>query len=95
MEIQLREGATENIASSDHEVFIVEDILDFQGSPNKKPPWRFLNKWLGYDQTENTGEPWSNVRNLKSPRRFFRETNRSSTFHQVKRHINYHLALRY
>ena len=54
------------LAAADHEEFIVERILDMKGNPRKKKTLQFLVEWKGYDDSENTWEPWSNVRNLEA-----------------------------
>jgi hypothetical protein len=54
------------LAAADHDEFIVEKILDMRGDPKRKKSLEFLVKWHGYDDDENTWEPWSHVRHLKA-----------------------------
>ena len=37
-------------------------ILKHKGKPTKRSSLKFLVKWVGYDDSHNTWEPWSNVR---------------------------------
>lgn len=51
-----------DIARRDYLEFFVESIVKFQGSFDKLTSLRFLVKWLGYDESHNTWEPWKNLR---------------------------------
>ena len=42
--------------------FIVDEIRAHKGNWNKVSEMSFLVKWTGYDEDENTWEPWANVR---------------------------------
>jgi hypothetical protein len=53
-----------SIAASDHNEYEVEAILDHKGNPKKKNTLFFKVKWKGYDISEATWEPWSNVQQL-------------------------------
>lgn len=54
----------EGLAAADHDEFVVEEILDFRGNPKRKTTGEFLLKWKGYDDSENTWEPWKTVKEL-------------------------------
>jgi hypothetical protein len=51
-----------DIARREYLEFFVEKILDMTGDLKKVSTLSFLVKWLGYDDTYNTWEPWKNVR---------------------------------
>jgi hypothetical protein len=42
--------------------FMVEEILDYRGDPKRRTEMEFLVKWAGYDDSENSWEPWKNLR---------------------------------
>lgn len=46
------------VALQDNQEFIVEKILDHEGTIMNKTQMRFLVKWLGFDDTANSWEPW-------------------------------------
>lgn len=52
------------VAAADDSVFYVEAIRDHLPKGYKRPrkgDLKFLVKWFGYDETENTWEPWSEL----------------------------------
>jgi len=53
-----------NLARTDHNEYVVESIVDHQGDPRKKKTLMFKVKWLGYDDSECTWEPYSHVSQL-------------------------------
>ena len=46
------------VALQDNEEFIVEKILEHQGSIQDKTKMRFLVKWQGFSEESNSWEPW-------------------------------------
>ena len=53
------------IARAEQQEFLVENILAHRktpGSNNKRTDFEFLVKWRGYDEANNTWEPWEFVR---------------------------------
>ena len=53
------------VAAADIGEFYVEAIVDHKPKGFKRPPraeLKFLIKWLGYDASENSWEPWKNLR---------------------------------
>ena len=50
------------VANKDYNVYDIESILKHKGKPTKRSSLQFLVKWVGYDNSHNTWEPWSNVR---------------------------------
>ena len=51
------------IAMCDEQFYEVEKVLDHRGQFNKKDILFFKVKWLGYNDGDNTWEPWKNLRN--------------------------------
>jgi hypothetical protein len=49
------------VANKDYNVFDVESILKHKGKPTRSS-LQFLVKWVGYDDTHNSWEPWKNLR---------------------------------
>ena len=49
----------EEIAYRDDQSFTVENVLLHRGDTKKNSTLEFLIKWQGYDDSENTWEPWS------------------------------------
>ena len=47
-----------DIARRDNLEFYVERVISFVGDIRKASSLIFLVKWLGYDETHNTHEPW-------------------------------------
>ena len=50
-----------DVARRDHLEFYVEKIISYKGDIRKVTTLTFLVKWLGYDDTHNTFEPWKNL----------------------------------
>ena len=42
--------------------FVIEQILDHRGDPKRRTDMEFLVKWEGYADSENSWEPWKNLR---------------------------------
>jgi Chromo (CHRromatin Organisation MOdifier) domain len=54
-----------DIARRDHFEFFVEKILEFNGDCSKVSSLQFKVKWLGYDETYNSWEPRSALRDTE------------------------------
>ncbi len=63
----------QTLAAADHEEFVVEEVLDYKGNIKNKKSLKFLIKWLGYDLTESTWEPWASVKKLSALDDFLRK----------------------
>jgi hypothetical protein len=61
------------IRDSDH--YIVERILQHKGNPRLKKTLEFLVLWKGYDQSEASWVPWSNVRTNSRLHEYLRHNN--------------------
>ena len=82
-----------DIARRDNLEFYVEKIITLEGGIRKVSSLTFLVKWLGYEDTDNTYEPWSGMRdnvklheflireNLKNliPRKYLLNSSTSAT----------------
>ena len=64
-----------DIARRDYLEFFVEKVLDMAGDPKKVTTLKFLIKWLGYDDTHNTWEPWKEVRDVEILHQYLRANN--------------------
>ena len=51
-----------DIARRDYLEYFVEGIISHEGNPKKLTSLSFLVKWLGYDASWNSWEPWANLR---------------------------------
>jgi hypothetical protein len=64
-----------DIARRDYMEFFIEAIISHVG--NKKAPstMRFCVKWLNYDSSHNSWEPWKSMRNTDQLHKYLRENN--------------------
>jgi hypothetical protein len=53
-----------DVSRKDYLEFFIESILQHRGDPKRLSTIEFKIKWLGYDETYNSWEPWANVREL-------------------------------
>ena len=51
-----------DVAIRDNDEYVIETILQHRGDPKQLRSLTFLVKWLGYPDSENSWEPWSNLR---------------------------------
>jgi Chromo (CHRromatin Organisation MOdifier) domain len=51
-----------DVARRDYMEFLVETIIDHRGNIKRKTDLEFLVSWLGYDDRDNSWEPYSNLR---------------------------------
>jgi hypothetical protein len=66
-----------DIARRDYLEFFVEKGLDMTGDPKRVTTLRLLTKWLGYDDTNNTWEPYKEVRDVEILHTYLRTNNLS------------------
>ena len=59
-----------DVARKDYLEFFIESITDLEGSFDKLATLRFRIKWLGYNETHNTWEPWKNLRKTTALHQF-------------------------
>ena len=60
----LRTNPTD-VARIDYLEFFIVEILQYKGDIKKLSTLQFKIKWLGYDETYNTWEPWANLREME------------------------------
>ena len=53
-----------DIARKDYLEFFVEKILGMTGDAKRVNTLKFEIKWLGYDDSYNSWEPWKNIRDV-------------------------------
>jgi hypothetical protein len=51
-----------DIAMRDNDEYVIEAILAHDGDLKQLRTLKFLVKWLGYPDSENTWEPWKTLR---------------------------------
>ena len=54
-------------ARRDYMEFVVEKVLKHSGDTKKPTAMSFQVKWLNYDDTHNSWEPWNNLRLCEAP----------------------------
>ena len=68
----------QDVARHDYLEFFVEKILAHKGNFRRKASLEFQVKWVGYDDSRNTWEPYSALRDLKPLHEYLSETNLKS-----------------
>ena len=53
------------IAAKEQEEFLVEEIVAHGGNNNLKSTLKFRVRWLGFDSSSDSWEPWKNFRDTK------------------------------
>ena len=51
-----------DVSRRDYMEFFIESIVQHRGHVRRKTEMKFLVKWLNYDESHNTWEPWANLR---------------------------------
>ena len=51
-----------DIARRDYMEFFIESIVTHKGNSRRKKDFKFLVKWLNFDESHNTWEPWESLR---------------------------------
>jgi Chromo (CHRromatin Organisation MOdifier) domain len=60
----LRTNPTD-VSRKDYLEFFIETILQHTGDIKRLSTLQFKVKWLGYDETYNSWEPWANLREME------------------------------
>ena len=60
------------VAMADDQEFEIEDIIAHRGNLNQKSTLEFRVRWLGYDESADTWEPWKNVRTTEQLHRYLK-----------------------
>jgi transposase InsO family protein len=55
----------QDVASRDKKEFIIDHIVSHTGDFKSKKTLQFLVKWLGYEDSENSYEPWKELKNTE------------------------------
>jgi hypothetical protein len=58
------------VAQVDKDAYVVEEILSHRGSPRRKRSMTFCVRWAGHDSSEDTWEPWENVKDCEALDRY-------------------------
>ena len=51
-----------DVARRDYMEFFIESIIRHKGNSRRKSEMKFFIKWLNYDDTHNSWEPWESRR---------------------------------
>jgi hypothetical protein len=62
-----------DIARRDYLEFFVEKIISMTGEPKRVRTLKFLVKWVGYDDSHNSIEPWANLRDVDVLHNYLRQ----------------------
>ena len=54
-----------DVSRKDYLEFFIETILQHTGDPKRLSTLQFKIKWLGYDESYNSWEPWANLREME------------------------------
>ena len=54
-----------DVARKDYLEFFIESIISHNGQINRLSSLKFKVKWLGYDESHNSFEPWKNLRDTE------------------------------
>ena len=77
-----------DVSRKDYLEFFIESILSHSGNPKRISTLQFKIKWLGYDETYNSWEPWSSLREMEVLHLYLIEHNMSNIIPR-KFKINY------
>ena len=64
-----------DIARRDYMEFFIEKILEHRGNLKRKTDLQFLVKWLGYEDQNNSWEPYSELRDSEQLHQYLLENN--------------------
>jgi hypothetical protein len=73
----------QEVAAHDDEEFLVEAVLEHKGDFHKKSTLEFKVRWLGYDQSYDTWEPWKNLMHVDKLHEYLRTQNQSKLIPKV------------
>jgi hypothetical protein len=51
------------VAMQDQQEFLIDKIVEHRGDRKKRTEMEFKVRWFGYDESEDTWEPWKHLRN--------------------------------
>ena len=64
-----------DVARRDYLEFFIEEVLDMTGDIKRISSLDFNVKWVGFDDTYNSWEPWKNVRDTDAVHKYLRANN--------------------
>ena len=64
-----------DVARKDYLEFFIEKVLDIKGDIKKLKTLEFQIKWLEYDDSYNSWEPWANIRTVAIVHEYLRTNN--------------------
>jgi Chromo (CHRromatin Organisation MOdifier) domain len=64
-----------DVARKDYLEFFVEAVLAHTGLSDRISTLKFHIKWLGYDESHNSWEPWSNLKDMEILHRYLIQKN--------------------
>ena len=64
-----------DVARKDYLEFFIEEVLYHTGQTDRISTLRFKIKWLGYDESYNSFEPWANLRDMEILHRYLIHNN--------------------
>ena len=70
-------GSPADAARRDYMEYFVEMVLEHSGDTKKPTSMSFHMKWLNYDSSHNTWEPWKNLRLCTALHDYLRDNNMS------------------
>jgi hypothetical protein len=74
------------IAMQDQQEFLIDHIVTHRGDRKNKTDMEFKVRWMGYDESEDTWEPWKELRNTQQLHEYLKLNHMSSLIN--KRKIN-------
>ena len=77
-----------DIARRDYMEFFIEEIIAHSGNKSRPTQMKFHVKWLNYDVTHNTWEPWSYLRTTDQLIQYLRDNDMSSIIPKQFRDVN-------
>ena len=64
-----------DVARRDYMEFFIENVISHRGNSKRKTELVFQVKWLGYDETHNSWEPYANLRDSDQLHVFLHQNN--------------------
>ena len=64
-----------DVAHRDCMEFFIENVISYREILKRKTELQFQVKWLGYNETHNSWEPYANLRDLDQLHGFLRQNN--------------------
>jgi hypothetical protein len=54
------------LAAADMDEFYVDRILEHRGKGSNPKKWEYRVRWLGYEEADDTWQPWSSIKDLRA-----------------------------